>query len=179
MSSIIIWQCVSMVIATLSAKKHKVYESFFNNLLLVLTNIDGPKRQGFDVYQNVKLPAGLFVKPLEAKQWFIQLYNNGPLWEECDNMLSSKSLWGRKYWTFMETVGSLINRENKPHIVKFLNDFQYILPCPDCQMHYSKLINRMRSKQLIRSLRTPLDVKRYISYCFQLRPWILNFGNDI
>jgi hypothetical protein len=162
MNNIIIWHGISLVIvSSYASRNHKVYNSFFNNLFMLFTKIQHDNN--LELYANITLPEQLFVDTDNAIQWFETEFNQ-PLWIECYDVIKNKSRWGPHYWTFMETIGGLINNINKVHVVKFLNDFQYVLPCPDCKMHYTQLINLPVTKRLRRTLTTRLDVQRYMKY---------------
>lgn len=54
--------------------------------------------------------------------------------------------WGSKFWFVMHTVAEFYpqypNNDDMTHAKNFYTSMRYLLPCPSCAEHYSKLLAR-------------------------------------
>lgn len=78
--------------------------------------------------------------------------------------------WGPTCWIFFHSLAEKVNEdafiEMSPIIIKMIKDICAILPCPDCRMHSTGLLNGYKYYHLIKKKE---DLKKFI---FELHNYV-------
>ena len=63
---------------------------------------------------------------------------------------NNKNLWGPAYWTFIHTLGARYphtpSLNDKIVMIRFINDFPFLLPCIKCRTHASTYLSTHSSE---------------------------------
>ena len=160
MAAIIIWQGICILETSAIRSKHKVYERFLQNLFDII-DLANELPHNLPMFRNVRVPMGVFRSSSKSRGWMESTFEI-PRWTGSDAAIANKTIWGRKLWSFIYIVCSLYTDQTKRNLLKFLDDFQYVLPCAECRVHYAKLIAEDDIKQKKLSISSRSGARKYV-----------------
>jgi len=74
--------------------------------------------------------------------------------------------WGPLFWNFLHCIPNSLNNENKCNFIVLFKKLSYVLPCPECKIHYCEFINKNK-----------LDFKNIT--ILKMKKWILDLHNSV